>query len=89
MNPCKCIRKMEESLKARAADPEMRCKLPKGCTVLSAHAKGWALTSKSGWVFQIPFTVSTVCKGKSKDVLVRVIASHCPFCGAKFEKEGE
>lgn len=75
-----------ELVRSKVMEPEF--KKPNGAEVKYVIPKNSVLLFKSGYRVCLYWDVTFRIEGKKdKEVSVPVIATHCPFCGAPFEKE--
>lgn len=87
---CNCIEKTKERLKTRILEPDMNP--PKGAKLNRVLCQNMALMlSAAECGLSIPFTAvwdttSKSGEAKAKETTIRMIASHCPFCGKKTEE---
>lgn len=92
---CSCIKELEEKLKARVQEPDFSDKRPKNGKLTSLLCQNIALVFgiKVSTALNIPFVSAWELPGKNgprrKEVVVNVMASHCPFCGKNLKEKSE
>lgn len=83
---CNCIQNTETELRAKLEGGDLSSIVPKGGRLKSLAAHNAALMFATGeWTLSIPFEAVWEIDGKKdRTTEVRMIASHCPFCGTPF-----
>lgn len=87
MIKCTCIEDTEAQMREKIDAGGLNDLIPKGGTLKSMRAKNMAFMFSSGdFSLNIPFEAEfTFANGKTKTKDIRMIASHCPFCGKAFK----
>lgn len=88
---CNCLKETEDKLREKMTSEDFAKDFkPRKATELRfLHPKNTVLMIRSGeWRLNIPYEATwTLENGKSKETIINILASHCPFCGASFEPE--